>query len=109
MVAADRVAAINPPIDDMDPIRKFNIDPGKPHGPAKPSRTLSKREADTECQYRPHIVDTDTIAEPIFADATSETYNLSYKRCFGLRTQICEGQKAQQTRFPENFKVTKIL
>ena len=28
MVAANRVAAINPPIDDTDPIRKFSIDPG---------------------------------------------------------------------------------
>ena len=28
MVAANLVAAINPPIDDMDPIRKFSIDPG---------------------------------------------------------------------------------
>ena len=28
MVSANRVAAINPPIDDTDPIRKFSIDPG---------------------------------------------------------------------------------
>ena len=27
MVSANRVAAINPPIDDTDPIRKFSIDP----------------------------------------------------------------------------------
>ena len=27
MVAANRVAAMNPPIDDTDPIRKFSIDP----------------------------------------------------------------------------------
>ena len=27
-MAANRVAAINPPIDDTDPIRKFSIDPG---------------------------------------------------------------------------------
>ena len=40
--------------------------PWKRHGPAKPSRILSKREADTEFQYRPHIVDTDTIADAIF-------------------------------------------
>ena len=33
--------------------------PRKPHGLAQPSRILSKREADTEFQYRPHIVDTD--------------------------------------------------
>ena len=58
-VAANRVAAINPPIDDTDSIRKFSIDPGKPHGSAKPNRILSKREADTEFQYRPYIVDTE--------------------------------------------------
>ena len=40
---------------------------------AKPSRILSKREADTEFQYRPHIVDTDMIADAIFADAISKT------------------------------------
>ena len=28
MVAANRVAALNPPIDDTDPIWKFSIDPG---------------------------------------------------------------------------------
>ena len=28
MVSANRVAAINPPIDDTDPIRKFSIDSG---------------------------------------------------------------------------------
>ena len=33
---------------------------GKPHGLTKRSTILSKREADMEFQYRPHIVDTDT-------------------------------------------------
>ena len=42
-------------------------------GLAKPSRILSKREAHTEFQYRPRIVDTDTIADTVFADAISET------------------------------------
>ena len=28
MVTANRVAAVDPPIDDTDPIRKFSIDPG---------------------------------------------------------------------------------
>ena len=32
----------------------------EPHGLTKTSRLLSKREADKEFQYRPHIVDTDT-------------------------------------------------
>ena len=33
-----------PPIDDTDPIRKFSIDPRGPHGLAKTSRILSKKE-----------------------------------------------------------------
>ena len=45
----------------------------KPHGPAKRSRIPSKREADTEFQYRPYIVDTDAITDARFADAISET------------------------------------
>ena len=40
-------------------IRKFSIDPGSDADLQKPSRILSKREADTEFQYRPHIADTD--------------------------------------------------
>ena len=57
------------------PDTEIQYRPQKPHGPAKPSRILSKREADTEFQYRPHIVDTDTIADAVFADAISETSN----------------------------------
>ena len=83
MVAANRVAAINPLIDDTDPIRKFSMNPWLPHGPAKPSRILSKREADTEFQYRPHIVDTDTIADAALADAISETSRWSSRTTSG--------------------------
>ena len=68
------------PIDDTDPIRKFSIDPGS-HRLAKPSRTLSKREAHTEFQYRPHIVDADTFADAVLADAVSETSRLSSYNC----------------------------
>ena len=42
--------------------------PENPHELMKPSRTLSKREADTEFQYRPHFVDMDTIADGIFCE-----------------------------------------
>ena len=47
------------------PDTEIQYRPQKPHGPAKLSRILSKREANTECQYRPHIVDTDTIADAV--------------------------------------------
>ena len=39
----------------------------------KTQQNSLQREADTEFQYRPHIVDTDTIADAVFADAISET------------------------------------
>ena len=48
VVAANRVAAIKTkPIDDADPMRKFSIGPGDTH---------------TKFQYRPNIVDANTIA-----------------------------------------------
>ena len=43
-----------------------------------------KREVHTEFQYRPHIVDTDTIADAVFADAVSETSNLGFPSVFLL-------------------------
>ena len=75
-VAANRVAAINPPYRRYGPDTEIRYRPRKPHGLAKPSRILSKREADTEFQYRPRIVDTDVIADAVFADAVSETFNI---------------------------------
>ena len=62
MVAANRVAAIDPPIDDTDPIRKFSIDPGSHTAMQNPAEILSNKEADTEFLYRPHVADTDTDA-----------------------------------------------
>ena len=58
-VSANRVAAINPPIDDTGVDTEIQYRPRKPHGLAKPCRILSKKEADTEFQHRPHIVDSD--------------------------------------------------
>ena len=49
-VSANRVAAINPPIDDTDPI----LSTSEARRTCKPSRILSKRAADTvdtEFQY----------------------------------------------------------
>ena len=41
-VAANRVAAINPPIDDTDPIWKFSIDPGSPTDLQNPAELSPK-------------------------------------------------------------------
>ena len=49
-----------PPYRRYGPDTEIQYRPREPHGLAKTSRILSKREADTEFQYRPHIVDTDT-------------------------------------------------
>ena len=48
-----------PPYRRYGPDTEIQYRLRKPHGLAKPSRILSKREADTEFQYRPRIVDTD--------------------------------------------------
>ena len=51
---------------NQPPYRRYGTDAEiqyrlrEPHGLEKTSSILSKREADTEFQYRPHIVDTDT-------------------------------------------------
>ena len=39
----------------------------------KPSRIFSEREAHMEFQSRPHTIDTDTIADAVFADAVSKS------------------------------------
>ena len=48
-----------PPYRRYGPDTEIQYQRWKAHGLAKPSRILSKREADAEFQYRPHIVDTD--------------------------------------------------
>ena len=69
-VAGNRVAAINPPmIRRCGPDAEIQHGHRNPHKLAESSRILSTREADTEIQYRPHIFDTDTIVDAIFADA----------------------------------------
>ena len=49
-----------PPYRRHGPHMEIQYRPREPHRLAKTSRIFSKREADTEFQYRPHIVDTDT-------------------------------------------------
>ena len=41
-MSANRVAAVNPPIDDTDPIRKFSIDPGSHTDWQKQAKSLQK-------------------------------------------------------------------
>ena len=62
----------------------------KQHRLAKPSRILSKSEADTEFRYRPHIVDADTIADAFFADAR-ELKNIYHHHPEGKKINSSEG------------------
>ena len=102
MVAANRVAAIIPPYRRYGPDTEIQYRPRKPHRLAKPSRILSKREADTEFQHRPHTVDTDTIADAVFADAISETSNININKFAGL-SRDWVGGKILFMRFAGSF------
>ena len=68
-MAANRVAAINPPIDDTDLIRKFSVDPGSHMGLPNLAESSLKGSRSGIWVYRPNIVDMDTIADAFFADA----------------------------------------
>ena len=73
-----------PPIDDRNPIRKFSIDclyASKTNGTQLTHHGReSKRKADTEIQYRPHIVDTDIDCGPRFC---GPRFRDSYSRSLG--------------------------
>ena len=56
--AGKQARSNQPPYRRYGPDTEIQHRPRKSHGLAKPSRILSKREADTEFRYRPHIVDT---------------------------------------------------
>ena len=78
-MAANRVAAI----DDTDPIRKFSIDPGIYTNLQNPAEQISLQKGFKLIRNfsidPASIVDTDTIADAIFADAVSETSILGPK------------------------------
>ena len=62
-VAANRVAAINPPMDDTDPIREFCIEPGSHTDLPNPAE-FSPKGSPHGISVSTHIVDMDTIATP---------------------------------------------
>ena len=95
-------AALNPrlhstPYRRCGPDTEIKYRPQKPHGLAKPSGILSKREADTEFQYRPRIIDTDMFADVVFADAIAET-STSFAEVLekGYCSRRCQGCKLHQ-------------
>ena len=98
-VSANRVAAMNPPPHHRryGPDTEIQHRPREPHGLAKTSRFLSKREADMEFQYRHHIVDADAI----FADAISETPIFRRATEGTLNTQTPERASKNSVWFPE--------
>ena len=66
MVSASRVAAINPPIDDRTGY-------GNSVSTPEATRTCKRQQNSLQKGSRPHIVDTDSIADAVFAEAISET------------------------------------
>ena len=72
-MSANRVAAINPPIDDTDPIRKFSIDPGSHTDWQKQGESLQKGSRYGISVSTPTSSIRTPIADAIFADAISET------------------------------------
>ena len=73
MVSANRVAAINPPIDDTDPIRKFSIDSGSHTDWQNPAEFSPKGKPIRNFSIDPTSSIRTSIADAIFADAISET------------------------------------
>ena len=73
MVSANRVAAINPPIDDTDPTRKFSIDPGSHTDWQNPAEFSPKGKPIRNFSIGPTSSIRTSIADAIFADAISET------------------------------------
>ena len=72
MVSANRVAAINPPIDDTDPTRKF----WEPHDWQKQAEFSPKGKPIRNFSIDPTSSIRTPIADAIFADAISETPKL---------------------------------
>ena len=72
-VSADRVAAIDPPIDDTDPIRNFSIDPESHTDWQNPAEFFAKGRPIRNFSIDPTSSIRTSIADAIFADAISET------------------------------------
>ena len=103
----NRVAAINPRIDDTDPIRKISIEPGSHTDPQNPAELSRKGKAGTEFQYRPRIADTDTIVDAFFVGTISETSNSWMSLCLhiegesdalALCARLCVAQATRNKR-----------
>ena len=79
-VSANRVAAINPPIDDTDPIRKFSIDPGSHMDLQNPAEVSPKGKPIRNLSIDRTSSIRTSIADAIFAEAISETPKISAER-----------------------------
>ena len=73
MVSANRVAAINPPIDDTGPIRNFSIDPESHTDWQNPAEFSPNGRPIRNFSIDPTSSIRTSIADAIFADAISET------------------------------------
>ena len=107
MVSADRVAAINPPIDDTDPIRKFSIDSVSHTDWQKPAEFSPKGKPIRNFSIDPTSSIRTPIADAIFADAISETPRILswgwgsfpfFQECWqaGWQTRRCWQERLQR-------------
>ena len=78
--ALTRVAAINPPFDDTDPIRKFGIDSGSHTDWQNPAEFSPKGKPIRNFSIDPTSSIRTSIADAIFADAISETLTYDYSK-----------------------------
>ena len=76
-MSANRVAAIKPPIDDTDTIRKFSIDPESHSDWQKQAEFSPKGKPIRNFSIDPTSSMRTPIADAIFADAISETPRVS--------------------------------
>ena len=72
-MSANRVAAIDPPIDDTDPIRKFSIDFGSHTDLQNEAEFSPKEKPIRNLSIDPTSSIRTSIADALSADAISET------------------------------------
>ena len=94
-----------PPYRRYGPDTEIQHRPREPHGLAKTSRILPKREADSEFQYQPHIVDTDTDCGRHFCGRHFRDSHISIEDCgqFGI-ANFCDRRKKSNEIRPHSFQ-----
>ena len=83
-MAANRVVAINSPIDDTDPIRKFNVDPGSQMDKHNPAEFSPKAKLIRNFSIDPASSIRTRLQTPFVGDAVSETSSVNKLKALHL-------------------------